>query len=128
MRVAASGVRPWDALIREEKSVVKSTLPLTLGSDDVYGVTNKQFIGANAEYALASAEMIARKPTSLNFVDAASAPVVAVTAWQMFFENARQAGRGDPCPRSRRLRWRLCDATGQPGGAAGVGEGPVRRY
>jgi NADPH:quinone reductase-like Zn-dependent oxidoreductase len=33
VRVAAAGVGPWDALIREGKSVVKSPLPLTLGSD-----------------------------------------------------------------------------------------------
>ena len=34
--------------------------------------------------------MIARKPTKLNFLEAASAPtVVAVTAWQMLFEYAR---------------------------------------
>jgi NADPH:quinone reductase-like Zn-dependent oxidoreductase len=32
VRVASAGVGPWDALIREGKSVV-SPLPLTLGSD-----------------------------------------------------------------------------------------------
>jgi NADPH:quinone reductase-like Zn-dependent oxidoreductase len=108
VRVAAAGVGPWDALIREHKSVVETPLPLILGSDlsgvveaagtgvtefkagdEVYGVTNKQFVGAYAEYALASAEMVARKPKSLNFVQAASAPVIAVTAWQMLFEYAQ---------------------------------------
>ncbi len=107
LRVAAAGVGPWDALIREHKSVVESPLPITLGSDlcgeieavgagvtdfklgeEVYGVTNQQFIGAYAEYALASAEMVARKPKSLSSLEAASAPVVAVTAWQMLFEHA----------------------------------------
>jgi NADPH:quinone reductase-like Zn-dependent oxidoreductase len=33
--------------------------------------------------------MIARKPKTLNFIEAASAPIVTVTAWQMLFENAR---------------------------------------
>lgn len=33
VRVAAAGVGPWDALIREHKSVVKATLPLILGAD-----------------------------------------------------------------------------------------------
>jgi NADPH:quinone reductase-like Zn-dependent oxidoreductase len=37
--------------------------------------------------------MVARKPQSLNYVEAASAPVIAVTAWQMLFEYA-QAKRG----------------------------------
>ncbi len=107
LRVAAAGVGPWDALIREHKSVVESPLPITLGSDlcgeieavgagvtdfklgeEVYGVTNQQFIGAYAEYALASPEMVARKPKSLSSLEAASAPVVAVTARQMLFEHA----------------------------------------
>jgi NADPH:quinone reductase-like Zn-dependent oxidoreductase len=83
-------------------------LPLTLGSDlsgeivavgpgvsdlgvgdQVYGVTNPRFVGAYAEYALASAAMVARKPTSLTHIDAASVPVVAVTAWQGLFDHAQ---------------------------------------
>lgn len=105
VKVKAAGVGPWDALIRSGGSGVAQTLPLTLGSDiagvvdalganvsefrigeEVYGATNAQFTGGYAEYALASAGMIARKPSSLNFIEAASAPVVAVTAWQMLFE------------------------------------------
>lgn len=111
VRVNACGVGPWDALIREGKSVVETPLPVILGSDlsgvvagvgkgvtnfeigeEIWGVTNEKFIGAYAEYACASAKMIARKPKSLDFVAAASAPVVAVTAWQMLFEYARVGG------------------------------------
>jgi NADPH:quinone reductase-like Zn-dependent oxidoreductase len=111
VRVAASGVAPWDALIREGKSKVSPQPPLTLGSDlagvveavgpgvsqftsgdEVYGVTNPQFVGANAEYAVASAHMIAPKPLRLSSLEAASLPVVAVTAWQMLFEHARPEG------------------------------------
>jgi NADPH:quinone reductase-like Zn-dependent oxidoreductase len=107
VRVMAAGVGPWDAWIREGKSKVNPPPPLTLGSDvagvveavgagvsafkagdHVYGVTNKQFCGGYAEYAIASAGMIARKPEALSFVQAASAPVVAVTAWQMLFDYA----------------------------------------
>jgi len=33
VRVASAGVGPWDALIRENKSVVNAPLPLILGSD-----------------------------------------------------------------------------------------------
>jgi NADPH:quinone reductase-like Zn-dependent oxidoreductase len=57
--------------------------------DQVYGVTNPQFTGAYAEYALASAGMVANKPTSLSHVEAASVPVVAVTAWQALFDHAQ---------------------------------------
>jgi NADPH:quinone reductase-like Zn-dependent oxidoreductase len=110
--VKAAGVGPWDALVREGRSGVPQTLPLTLGSDiagivdaiganvsgfdvgeEVYGVTNPQFTGGYAEYALASVGMMARKPRSLGFLEAASAPVVAVTAWQMLFDYARATAR-----------------------------------
>jgi NADPH:quinone reductase-like Zn-dependent oxidoreductase len=106
VRVKAAGVGNWDALIREGK-VELQPLPLILGSelsgiveatgagvsgfkagDEVYGATNQQFSGAYAEYALASAGMMAQKPKTLNFIEAASTPIVTVTAWQMLFDYA----------------------------------------
>jgi NADPH:quinone reductase-like Zn-dependent oxidoreductase len=54
----------------------------------VFGVTNSRFTGANAEFAVASAGMIVNKPARLTDIDAASVPVVAVTAWQALFEQA----------------------------------------
>jgi NADPH:quinone reductase-like Zn-dependent oxidoreductase len=108
VRVGAAGVGPWDALIRAHESVVNVPLPIILGSDlsgvveavgpgvsqvwageEVYGVTNPEFIGAYSEYAIARAGMIARKPRNLSHVEAASVPVVAVTAWQMLFDYAQ---------------------------------------
>jgi NADPH:quinone reductase-like Zn-dependent oxidoreductase len=108
VRVHAAGVGNWDALVREGKSGLGQTLPLIPGADLagmvaavgaspggfrpgelVYGATNPRFTGAYAEVALCDAGMIARKPVTLNFVEAASAPVVAVTAWQMLFEFAK---------------------------------------
>ena len=108
VRAAAAGVGPWDALIREGKSAVRLSLPIILGSDlagvvdsvgtgvtqfkpgdEVFGVTNRQFCGAYAEYAVASAQMVAARPRSLGFVEAASVPVVAVTAHQMLFDYAQ---------------------------------------
>jgi NADPH:quinone reductase-like Zn-dependent oxidoreductase len=56
--------------------------------DLVYGVTNPQFIGAQADYAVCEAGMIAPKPRGLGDLEAASAPVIAVTAAQMLFEYA----------------------------------------
>jgi NADPH:quinone reductase-like Zn-dependent oxidoreductase len=62
--------------------------------DQVYGVTNPRFIGAYAEYAVASAAMVSSKPTSLTYVEAASVPVIAVTAWQALFDQAElEAGQ-----------------------------------
>ena len=57
--------------------------------DEVYGATNQQFSGAYAEYVLALARMMARKPRTLNFIEAGAASVVTVTAWQMLFEYAQ---------------------------------------
>ena len=107
VRVKAAGVGNWDALIREGK-IELQPLPLILGAelsgiveaigaevsgfklgDEVYGATNEQFSGAYAEYALPFAGRIAQKPKTLNFIEAASAPVVTVTAWQMLFEYAQ---------------------------------------
>jgi NADPH:quinone reductase-like Zn-dependent oxidoreductase len=108
VKVEAAGVGPWDGWIRAGKSALPQPLPLTLGSDlsgeivakgsgvselrvgdQVYGVTNPRFIGAYAEYAVASAEMVSNKPTSLTYAEAASVPVVAVTAWQALFDHAQ---------------------------------------
>lgn len=62
--------------------------------DQVFGVTNTQFLGAYAEYAVASAGMLAKKPSSLSYTEAASVPVVAVTAWQGLFDHGHlEAGQ-----------------------------------
>ena len=103
VRVKAAGVGNWDALIREGR-IELQPLPIILGSelsgtveamgtgvsgfklgDEVYGATNEQFSRAYAEYALPLARMMAQEPKTLNFIQAASAPIVAVTAWQMLF-------------------------------------------
>lgn len=99
IRVSAAGVGPWDALLRTGNSGIPQTLPLIPGSDiagiveatgeEVYGLTNPSFAGGYAQYVAASLDSIARKPKSLSFVEAASVPVVAVTAWQMLFDNAK---------------------------------------
>jgi NADPH:quinone reductase-like Zn-dependent oxidoreductase len=108
VRVRAAGVGPWDGWIRAGHSALQQTLPLILGSDlsgtvevvgadvtglssgdEVFGVTNPYFIGAYADFALAKAGMLTARPRSLTFVEAASVPVVAVTASQMLFKHAR---------------------------------------
>lgn len=110
VRVAAAGVGPWDAWVRAGQSALPQPLPLTPGADlagivervgadvtgvhpgdVVFGVTNPQFTGAYAEYALADVGMIAPRPMRLTAVEAASVPVVATTAWQMVFDHGRVA-------------------------------------
>ena len=110
-------VDPWDAWIREGKSALPQPLPFIPGSDisgvveaagsavsafrpgdEIYGVINKRYTGGYAEYALAEAGMIAPKPRTLDHVQAASVPVVAVTAWQMLFECANLSAGKPPAP------------------------------
>jgi NADPH:quinone reductase-like Zn-dependent oxidoreductase len=105
VRVKVCGVGPWDAWVRSGKSVIAQPLPLTPGSDlsgvveevgpgveafrpgdAVFGVTNARFTGAYAEYAVAEAAMLARKPSGIGDAEAASVPVVATTAWQMMVD------------------------------------------
>src|SRR5512143_163638 len=110
VKVAASGAGPWDCWVRAGSSVLPQPLPLTLGADlagvveavgpsvvafkpgdEIFGVTNARFTGANAEYAIALTAMIAVKPKKLTYLYAASMPVVAVTAWQMLFDHGELA-------------------------------------
>lgn len=107
VKVHAAGVGPWDGWIRSGNSALPQPLPLILGSDlsgevvavgaavtqlsvadQVYGVTNKRFCGGYAQYAVATASMLDRKPDSLDHIAAASLPVIAVTAWQALFDQA----------------------------------------
>jgi len=111
VRVAAAGVGPWDAWVRQGRSLVQHSLPLTPGADiagvvhsvgagvssfnvgdAVFGATNAQFTGAYAEYAVASAEMLAIKPAPVSFPEASGVPVVGCTAWQMVFEHGAVDG------------------------------------
>jgi NADPH:quinone reductase-like Zn-dependent oxidoreductase len=88
--------------------VLPQPLPLTPGSDiagtvvevgpevkgfdigdRVFGVTNPRFTNGYAEFALAHAGMIAKMPRELNFEQAASMPVIGVTAWQALHDFAQ---------------------------------------
>src|SRR5512146_3054683 len=106
VRVKAAGVGHWDELIREGK-LPNEHLPLIPGfelsgiveaigtgvsdfkpGDEVYGATNEQLTGGYAEFAVPWARLMAQKPKTLTFLEAASAPIVTVTAWQMLFDYA----------------------------------------
>lgn len=108
--IAFAGVGPWDAWIRAGTSVLPQPLPLTPGSDiagtavevgpdvtgvdiggRVFGVTNPRFTNGYAEFALAHSGMVAKMPPGLTFEQAASMPVIAVTAWQMLHDFAQVA-------------------------------------
>jgi len=112
VRVRAAGVNPVDWAIRQGYLQQSTTLPMTLGwdvageiaavgsdipdlkiGDAVYAMIRLRG-GTFAEYVILRRNEIALKPTSLDFIQAASVPAVALTAWQVLFEAANlQAGQ-----------------------------------
>jgi len=108
VRVIAAGVNPVDALIRTGKyaKFFGTTLPLIPGYD-IAGIVEKTgakitklkagdsiyayvlWGGGYAEYAVATEGEATAKPKSLNYIEAAAAPLVALTAWQALIDTAK---------------------------------------
>ena len=106
IRVQAAAVNPLDWKIRAGymKEIFPMPLPFTPGMDvagivEAIGADVKAFqvgqevygelrMGAYAEFATAPQDAIALKPNSLDFVEAASVPMVAMTAYQGLFDHA----------------------------------------
>ncbi len=63
--------------------------------DEVYGCAgglqgeDGKIDGALADYMLADADLIAHKPKSLSFAEAAALPLVGITAWEGLFDRAK---------------------------------------
>lgn len=53
------------------------------------GAVNRQ--GSNAEWQLVDERIVARKPATLDFADAAALPLTAITAWETLFDRFRIA-------------------------------------
>ena len=109
VRVHAASVNPLDVKTRDGKVKVllKYQLPLVLGNDlagvvsdvgaqvtrfkkgdAVYARLDVDRIGAFAEYAAVREGPAALKPRNVTFEEAASLPLVALTAWQALVELA----------------------------------------
>ncbi|MBN1247496.1 MAG: NADP-dependent oxidoreductase [Anaerolineae bacterium] len=105
VRVYAAGVNPADRQIRaglrfrlekpfafipgcEVSGIVEKrgaeVTALTVG-DEVYGMLG-MLGGGYAEYVVAAADHLGRKPASLDHVHASALPVAALTAWDTLFE------------------------------------------
>jgi NADPH:quinone reductase len=115
VRVHASGVNPLDTKIRAGKAPhAKQPLPAVLGLDmagvveevgpdvkafwpgnEVYGMVGGVggLQGSLAEFVVSNADLIALKPKSLSFREAAALPLVTITAWEGLVDRAKvQAG------------------------------------
>ena len=107
VRVHAASVNPVDFKTRDGKlkTLVKYRFPLVLGNDlagvvsdvgagvtrfkkgdAVYARADTNRIGTFAEFAAVRESVAALKPTNLTFEEAASLPLVALTAWQALVE------------------------------------------
>src|SRR5438876_6329346 len=107
VQVHAASVNPLDVKTRDGKlkMLLKYRFPLVLGNDlsgvvsdvgaqvtrfkkgdAVYARLDKDRIGTFAEFAVVSEGAAALKPTNVTFEEAASFPLVALTAWQALVE------------------------------------------
>ncbi|WP_062076371.1 zinc-binding alcohol dehydrogenase family protein [Demequina globuliformis] len=57
--------------------------------DEVWWAGDAGRAGANAEYEAVDYRIVARKPTSLTFAEAAALPLTALTAWEGMFDSMR---------------------------------------
>ncbi|MGH9591669.1 MAG: NADP-dependent oxidoreductase, partial [Bryobacteraceae bacterium] len=93
----SGGPRPFPVVLSHEFSGVveapgANVAGLNVG-DAVFGMNDWFTNGAQAEYCVAPATALARKPGSIDHVQSAVVPISALTAWQGLFERA-DAGSG----------------------------------
>ncbi len=110
VKVYAVGLNPIDNMIPTGmfKPVLHFKLPATLGSDlagvvvavgsrvtrfipgdEIFASIFDTETGSLAEFALVPESAAARKPANLDFVQAASLPMVSLTSWQALTERAK---------------------------------------
>lgn len=104
VRVEAVSVNPVDTKLRSPKPQVESQ-PRVLGfdaagvveavgewvttfqpGDEVYYAGDVTRPGSNAQYQLVDERLAGRKPTTLDFAQAAALPLTAITAWELLFQ------------------------------------------
>ncbi len=84
------GPRPFPVVLSHDLSGVVEAVGAQVqnwtAGDAVFGINDWFANGAQAEYCIAPATALARKPRSLNDAQAAVVPISALTAWQGLFD------------------------------------------
>jgi len=114
VQIHAASVNPVDFKIRDGKlkPIIPYRLPIILGNDlsgvvvevgasvrafkpgdEVYARADKDRIGSFAEFIAVQEASVAPKPASLSMEEAASIPLVALTAWQAFERVGLKSGQ-----------------------------------
>ncbi len=110
VQVMAAGVNPVDTKLRAKGLFIPGELPAILGCDgagivEAVGIDVTRFqpgdpvyycygglgqkAGNYAEYIAVPEAYVAMKPDCIDFIDAAAAPLVLITAWEALFDRAR---------------------------------------
>ena len=104
VRVEAVSVNPVDTKIRSPRPLVEAQ-PKVLGydaagvveavgehvtlfqpGDEVYYAGDITRPGSNAQFHLVDERVVGRKPTTLDFAQAAALPLTTITAWELLFD------------------------------------------
>lgn len=105
VQVRAVSLNPVDTKVRKSLGSENLTTPRILGFDaagvvTAIGANVKSFSigdevfysgdvtrpGSNSEFQTVQAALVARKPKSFSFTEAAALPLVSITAWELLFE------------------------------------------
>jgi len=110
VRLKATGANPIDTKLRNKGTYAKKQKEAILGCDgsgiiEAVGTSVTRFRsgdcvyycyggiglapGTYAEFAVVPEWFLAEKPVSLDFIEAAAAPLVLITAWESLFDRAR---------------------------------------
>lgn len=109
--VHATSMNPVDFKIRQNGIGIDRQFPFVLGydvsgtvarvgeevegfqeGDEVYGSPSLARNGANAQYVVMDAELVARKPEGLAHEQAAALPLVTLTAWEALYDRMNIQG------------------------------------
>jgi NADPH2:quinone reductase len=115
VKLKAAGINPIDTKLRRRGTFYSEQMPAILGcdgagvveavgaaverfkpGDEVYfcaGGLGQAGTGNYAQFAVVAEHLVAHKPQTLSFAEAAAAPLVLITAWEALYDRGRLEAR-----------------------------------